>query len=58
VTKYFTQGRDLSEPLVEVPSESAWYRRVGLRLFSGYLWFLFGFGAFAIVVWVLVILIS
>jgi hypothetical protein len=58
VTKYFTQGRDLSKPLVEVPAKSPWYQRAALRLFGGYLWFIFAFGAFAIVVWVLALIFA
>jgi hypothetical protein len=58
VTKYFTQGRDLSKPLVEVPAESPWYQRAALRLFGAYLWLIFAFGAFAILVWVLAIIFS
>jgi hypothetical protein len=53
MTKHFAQGRDLTKPLIEIPASAPWYKRVGLRLYSSYLWLIFGLGAVALIIWTL-----
>ncbi len=44
MTKLFSQGRDLSKPLVDVAPNASWWQRILARIATGYL-FLAGCGA-------------
>ena len=51
MTTHFSQGRDLDRPLVGIPADAGRFERLGLRLYAGYVWFVFGFCVLAIVLW-------
>jgi len=52
VTKYFSQGRDLNKPLLEVPESASPFRKLALRLLSGYLWLIFAFFSLAMLFYI------
>jgi hypothetical protein len=48
VTQLFRQGRNLEDPLVDVPAEAGRAKRMALRVYGWFLWFVFA----AAVAWV------
>ena len=58
MTKHFSQGRDLDLPLVDVPADARPPARLGLRLYAGFLWFVFAFAVVALVLRVVWVVLS